>query len=129
MDIISLILMQKGLKVGTGASEIQINECETALELNFADDYKEYLRKFGNVSYYLHELTGITIDDRLNVVRITNDDKEYIKCIPRNMYVVEEAYIDDIVYLQDETGKIYISKNRSMPVLVYDSLYEYICNT
>ena len=121
-----LLLSKKHISVGNKASQEEITKKEEALQLKFADEYKEYLAEFGKVSFCRHELTGITSDKRLDVEEITRSDRLFNPNIPSNMYVIEEAYIDDIIYLQNETGKVFISRFNDVPEFAFDSLYEYV---
>lgn len=104
----------------------QIIKAEKELGLNFADDYIKYVKKYGVISAKGIELTGVTIYKRLSVVSITKKERNMNPNIPANMYVIENATIDGLIALQDETGKVYTVTPNKTPKLSYNSLSEYI---
>lgn len=106
----------------------EITRCEKELGLKFASDYREYLRRYGEVIYYGHELTGIIPSKRLNVVYVTQEMWEFNPKVPRNYYVIEETNIDGIVIWQNETGKVFQSSPNAGLTKIADSLLEYISN-
>lgn len=110
----------------TGRTKEEITQCEIELGLNFADDYKEYLSEIGLASFNGRELTGISKYARLNVVDITNDDKEYLPNIPANFYVLEELGIDGIVVWQCTDGTIYQSSPTGEIKRIANSLEDYL---
>lgn len=104
----------------------QIIEAEKELNVNFADDYIKYVKKYGVISAKGIELTGVTSYKRLSVVFITKKERNINPNIPANMYVIENIAIDGIIALQDETGKVYTVTPNKTPKLSYNSLSEYI---
>lgn len=110
---------------GTGRTEAEIKSAEKELGINFAPDYKTYLRQIGLACFDGHELTGICEDPRLDVVHVTKDQWEN-NSEAENYYVIEEANIDGIVIWQDNAGKIYITVENSKPRLIADSMVDYI---
>ena len=88
------------------ASEF-INEYQKELNTKFSKEYIEYLKEFGVATFGIHEFTGISKSDRLNVVTVTKNLRNINKKIPDNLYVVEELGIENIRILQDSTGKVY----------------------
>lgn len=85
----------------------QIENAQEVLGVTFAEDYKEYLGKYGVISAKGLELTGIAAVDRLNVVKVTQQELKMNKIMPTDMYVIENTAVDGIVALQNAEGKIY----------------------
>ena len=93
--------------------------------LMFAADYREYVSAFGAASYCEHELTGICKSARLNVVDVTQDERQY-NSVPADWYVIEEANIDGIVIWQATDGTVYRTRPGCKADKICDSLKEYI---
>lgn len=109
-----------------GRTDEEITQCEIKLGLSFAADYKEYLSKIGLASFNGRELTGISKYARLNVVDVTNDNKQYLPNIPSNFYVIEELGIDGIIIWQSSDGTIYQSSPMGKLQKIATSLEEYL---
>ena len=58
------------------ASDMEILEAEKRLGIAFADEYKDYVKKYGVISAKGIELTGVTSTPRLNVADVTMAEKE-----------------------------------------------------
>lgn len=61
-----------------------------------------------------------------HVVDVTEDRKAQNNNVRPDMYVIEDAGIDDIVIWQDSKGAIYRTQGNSEPLKTYDSLERYI---
>ena len=125
---LNAILAQKDkFESGKAASEEKIQEAEHTLRLTFANEYREYLRKYGNVSFLGHILTGISQYLGIDVVTVTEETRRLNNSShDSNLYVIEETHIDGIIIWQDETGSIYQTAPGSRPVKIYNNLREYI---
>lgn len=108
-----------------GASVIQIEQAEMTLGLKFAPDFRECLLEFGAVSIGGHELTGFSVDPNLDVVKVTQNNREKTN-VGKNLYVIEEAHIDGIVIWQDSDGTIYQTAPYTKTRKIANSLAEYI---
>lgn len=126
MTIIDTIFSKSGLYKSKGASDEDIQKAEQELDLVFSLEYKEYLKTFGVVSYEGHELTGLSNDNRINVVSATKACRNLNSNISKNMYVIEEMNFDGFVLWQDESGIVYETQYESKPKMIYDSLSEFI---
>lgn len=73
-----------------------------------------------------HELTGLTQIPRLNVVCVTKEKREQFGERFKSWYVVEEAYIFDLVIWQSPDGTVYEASPNSLPRKIANSLSEYI---
>ena len=109
-----------------GASIDMIEKAERALGLKFDDDYKTYLQQFGSVSCGGHELTGISMDIELDVVKVTLKNLENNKNVKDSLYVIEETHIDGIVIWQSENGMVFKTEYKESPQILFKSLMEYV---
>lgn len=112
-------------KVLRGASLNEIKEAERKLNVEFSDEYKEYLSEYGIATANGYEFTGICQSERLNVVCVTEKERKNVREIPEGAYVVEQTHIDGIVIWQTRDGAVYQSQGNSF-IRICDSLYEYI---
>ena len=79
------------------ATEKQISDAENQLGLKFANEYKEYLAKFGAIMADGIELSGIAKSEHRNVVSLTQQEWGLNPIVPHNMYVVENVGFDGII--------------------------------
>lgn len=113
--------------IPTGAADGEsIKSAEKELKLKFADEYKEYLGKFGSVLAEDVEITGIAKSKNRNVVAVTLREWELNPLVEHSLYVVENLAIDGIIIWQDEFGCIYQSTPNNQPKKIADSLADYI---
>lgn len=125
-DIINALLSMADLLIAGGVSTAIIQEAESALQLKFSEDYKQYLEQFGLVAYDGHELTGICKASHLDIVGTTRNEKRKNSHIPDDFYVIEVANIDGIVIWQKSSGEIFQTIFDSAPVQICSSLTEYV---
>lgn len=111
-----------------GATPEMIADAEEQLGLTFSDEYREYVRAFGNASVNGHEITGVTGEERINVVAVTLAERMRNPLIPKGFYVVEQTGIDRIVVWQDSSGFIFQSIPGGKLVKIFDALCEYIAS-
>ena len=112
------------LFVGNIEEEL-IEESENRLGLKFAEEYHNYVKEYGVISFSSHELTGICNLQRLNVVDVTLREKEQVE-VPEDFYVVEETGIDGIVIWQNTAGEIFATQSGLETVKISDSLVDYL---
>lgn len=125
-SIIKTIKALPNLLVLTPATKIEISDAEIQLCLQFANEYKTYLTKFGAALADGIELTGVAKSEHRNVVNVTKQEWELNSKVPHRYYVVENVGIDGIIIWQDSTGAVYqTTPNRDL-VKVADSLEKYI---
>lgn len=107
------------------ASTEKIEQAEKKLGLLFAEEYKEYLTKYGALSTDYVELTdveaGIT-----NVCDITENLRKWYKTFPKDLYVVFYVGVDDIVVLQNVKGQIYYITPEHELVPAFESLADFL---
>ena len=106
-DIIDILKNQPNFYSVGRVSIDDIDQAETLLQTKFAPDYRSYVLAYGAISFSGREWTGICKSDRLNVVSVTLEMRQYFKAIPTNWYVLEQAYIDGIMIWQSDSGDIY----------------------
>ncbi len=125
-NIVNILESKKSLIAGEGVSVSYIKEAERMLKLEFAEEYKDYLLKFGIAAFDGHELTGITKSPRLNVVSVTLSEKLINPRINNDLYVIEETNVEEIVIWQNSKGEIYSSGPNIPLKKVCNSFSEYI---
>jgi len=126
IDLKELINGLPDLYIRGPVTEDEIIAKEKELDLHFSEDYREYAKEFGFITYDGHELTGITELKNYDVVSITNKARVVNSKIPERYYVIEDTHIDGIIILQSEDGSVYIAEEDKLPRKIYDSLKEYI---
>lgn len=104
----------------------QIEDAQRALGVTFADDYREYVHKYGVISARGIELTGVTTAVRLDVVTVTKREREINRKMPASMYVIENVAIDGVAVIQDSDGKVYSITMNGESKYICESLTEYI---
>ena len=97
-NIIEVLKASDDLSAGKGASAEQIDAASKSLGLAFAEDYLMYLEEFGLAYVNGHELTGIGVIPRNDVVSVTLEKRKlpYVEEIPADWYVIEDTNIDSI---------------------------------
>lgn len=125
-DFMSKLKTYPNLKHLDGASQEEISNAEKVLDLNFSNEYKEYLKAYGTAIANGHEFTGICKSQRLNVVDTTINAKELNPNIPSKLYLVEDTHFDEMLIWQDEKGIVYQSDFSTSPVRLCDSLFDYM---
>ena len=123
-NILGLLSSAKSFRIIGNADISKISDYEKELEIVFAKDYTVYLLEYGCASIYGHEFTGMTDDQRLNVVTVTKFVRSLFDSFPHDYYVIEST--NDIFYCQDFSGKIYAVNHNGFIELVYDDLYSYL---
>lgn len=122
-SIIEMINSIDGLKSLKPASSEDIKEAEDELGLKFSSEYVQYTKKFGAISFYGTELTGVGVPKGLNVVNRTKSERNMNKSFPSDCYVIENG--DEVVVVSDSSGKIYkIAGNQKK--MIHPSLSAYI---
>lgn len=117
---------KNNLLAGSGVPESIIKEAESMLRLDFSDEYRAYLQQYGIAAYNGHELTGITLSPRLDVVAVTLLERTNSVDIPNNLYVIEKTNFENIIVWQNSNGEIFFS-GPNQPIMHYcDSLNEYL---
>lgn len=126
MCLIDLIKQGNVSFVFAPMTKAQINQAEKELNVNFAKEYADYVAEFGVAIFDGHELTGLCDGKRLDVVRITQEQRNLNKNIPDDWYVVECVDVDCIVIWQNSKGAVYAAVPNSKAKKIANSILEYL---
>lgn len=124
-DFVKSIQTLGAFRGGKGVTTETVQQAEHALGLRFADEYREYLIAFGIASAGGHEFTGLGASPRLDVVAVTQHQREMKPYVPKDLYVIEELNIDDVVAWQSASGEVFLTVGPAQPVKVAASLSQY----
>lgn len=126
-DIIKLLETGRNdLLHGSGATKEQVEQAEKALGLTFAEDFRECLLEYGVFAINGHELTGITANPRVSVIKVTGTQKDHFPVIPDDWYVIEEANIDGIVIWQAKDCRVYVTQPGTVPIQIARDLSDFL---
>ena len=127
MNIIEKIKKIDDLNIisNNGASEEQILRAEKRLELKFPEEYKNYVKEFGAISFLGNEWTGLNIDGYFNVVNMTEEERALDEFFPKKYFVIENIGVDRMLIISNEKGEIYTIQYNKIKFLC-NSLSEYL---
>jgi hypothetical protein len=113
-----------------GCTMDEIKTAEDKLGVLFPVEYKEYLSKYGAISFQGTEWTGLNVDNYINVVSITEREQKNNDSFPRDCIVLENMGDDGLLILINTDGVVYSWYNNKATRLC-DSLFEYLeeCRT
>lgn len=123
---VNILPTLRAFRKRTPVSLNEVTDAELTLGLNFAVEYREYLTAFGVASANGHEFTGLGTSPRLDVVAVTQRLWEMNPSVPRDLYVVEELNIDDMVAWQSAAGEVFLTVGQAQPVKTAESLSQYV---
>lgn len=110
-----------------GCKDEQIIEAQKELNVKFAEEYVTYLKTYGAISFYGTEITGLNVDEYINVINVTLQEREADKEFPLGCIVIENTGFEGLLILQSEDGSIY-DWNKGKREKIFNSLNEYIAN-
>ena len=90
-----------------GVSEEEIDNAEQELELLFPAEYRAILLRYGSISFFAHDWTGLGFEGEGNVVTMTQRERELNEKLPAKFFVLENAGIDGIIIAANEFGEVY----------------------
>ena len=105
--IIEKINTIENLYHAKGCTYKQINDAQEELGITFPDDYIDILREYGAISFYGTEWTGLNVDDYLNVVSVTEKEREMNNSFPSDCFVLENQGIDGLIVICNEVGEVF----------------------
>lgn len=108
-----------------GCTTSQIMDAQRALGLTFPEEYIDYVKEYGAISFYGTEWTGLNVEGYLNVVEATKQERKLNSSFPSDCFVIENQGIDGLVTVSDENGCIY-SVQYNKKEKMYNSLSEYL---
>lgn len=109
-----------------GCTDSQIEEAQKELNLKFPAEYVEYVKAYGAISFYGTEWTGLNVEGYLNVVETTKEEKDINKDFPNDCFVLENLGFENALTIVNTKGNIFTIQNGKSPVLVCNSLSEYL---
>ena len=126
-DIVEVINSLEDVIHGKNIKESDIIKAESALGVQFSDDYRRYIKAFGCMAIGSREFTGISKLANYYVVSITTSQRKYITDTPSDWYVIEQLNIDGIVIWQSASGEVFQTSPNTEPKKICDSFADYIC--
>lgn len=128
MDIIQIIKNLKGLKSLGGATAEEISQAQKKLGVNFATDFKEYVKEHGAISALNMELFGVSKHARLDTASITLEERAMREDFPADMYVIENVGMEGVLILQNEKGEVFEIAPHQKAKKIYNSLAGYLAD-
>jgi antitoxin YobK len=113
---------QELIDIGQPASGSQISKCEDRLNLKFPDEFREYLAKWGRLSFGPHDYLGIE-DGPFDIVLGTERARDRYD-LPCNFLVVCDRDGDESVCLDTE-----MDSSGRFRVIVWDNIYREVSRT
>ena len=88
-------------------TKAEIRKAEKELGLSFSTEYKEYVERYGMISFGSHEFTGLGKKNHLNVVSATINERNVGDGFPEDCILLENNGIDGLLTLLDSSGTVY----------------------
>lgn len=108
-----------------GCTTSQIKKAQNELGLEFPEEFIDYVKEFGAISFYGTEWTGLNVDGYLNVVEATKQERELNSSFPADCFVLENQAIDGVITAVNEKGNVYVIQYNKKTLLC-DSILEYL---
>jgi hypothetical protein len=108
-----------------GCSAEQIAQAQEALQIIFPEEFVDYAKKYGAVSFYATEWMGLNVPEALDVVRATKAERTQNPDFPADCFVLENLGIDGIIAAVDQKGKVY-AVHYEQKKLLCNSMTEYL---
>lgn len=106
-EIIEKIKGISKLYHATGCTTRQLKEAQKTLDLIFPEEFVDYVKEYGAISFYGTEWTGLNVDGYLNVVEVTQQERELNEDFPTDCFVIENQGIDGLIIIVNEKGKVF----------------------
>lgn len=108
-----------------GCTTRQLKEAQSELGIEFPEEFIDYVKEFGAISFYGTEWTGLNVDGYLNVVESTKQERELNSAFPTDCFVLENQAIDGAITAVDEKGHVY-TVQYDKKISLCDSISEYL---
>ncbi|MFT8310760.1 MAG: SMI1/KNR4 family protein [Sporolactobacillus sp.] len=109
----------------TGCTTKQIKEAQNALGIDFPEEFIDYVKEYGAISFYGTEWTGLNVGGYLNVVEVTKQERDMNSSFPSDCFVIENQGIDGLITIMNEKGWVFtLQYDKKEPLC--DSLVEYL---
>lgn len=105
--------------------ESEILDASMKLGLDLPQEYINYIRALGYISFCGHVFTGLGIKDKPNVVLETKTERLKNKSLPLDMIVLETTDVPGVCIVMDMEGAVYLLQHETLRK-VSDTLSEYI---
>ena len=126
MNIVNKINEIPNLLRLKGCKTNQIIAAQKELDIEFPDEFIDYVKTFGVISFYGTEWTGLNVEGYLNVVDATKNERKLGKDFPQGYFVLENQNIDGILILVNSNGAVYSYQSGNEPVLICKTMTEYL---
>lgn len=125
MSIVDEIKKIPNLYHAKGCTTSQIKDAQKALGITFPDEFIDYVKEYGAISFYGTEWMGLNVDGYINVVDATKQERDINDNFPSDCFVLENQGIDGIITVADEKGNVY-SISYDKKELIYTSIIDYL---
>lgn len=125
MSIVDEIKKIPNLYHAKGCTTSQIKDAQKALGITFPDEFIDYVKEYGAISFYGTEWMGLNVDGYINVVDATKQERDINDDFPSDCFVLENQGIDGIITAADEKGNVY-SISYDKKELIYTSIVDYL---
>lgn len=125
MSIVDEIKKIPKLYHAKGCATSQIMEAQKKLDITFPEEFIDYVKKYGAISFFGTEWTGLNVEGYLNVVEATKQERNINDDFPEDCFVIENQGIDGLVTVVDEKGVVY-SVQYDKKEFLCNSLSEYL---
>lgn len=109
----------------TGCTTRQLMEAQSALGIEFPEEFIDYVKEFGAISFYGTEWTGLNVDGYINVVEVTKQEREMNSSFPNDCFVIENLGIDGLISIVNQKGQVF-SLQYDKKELICESLIDYL---
>ena len=106
-NIVTKIKGISNLYHASGCTTKQLKEAQKTLDLVFPEEFVDYVKEYGAISFYGTEWTGLNVDGYLNVVEVTQQERELNEGFPTDCFVIENQGIDGLIIIVNEKGKVF----------------------
>ena len=125
MSIVDEIKKVPKLYHTKGCKTSQIKDAQKMLGITFPEEYVDYVKEYGAISFYGTEWMGLNVDGYLNVIEATMQERKINNYFPTDCFVIENLGIDGIITIADEKGVVY-SLQYSKKEKICNSITEYL---
>jgi len=108
-----------------GCTTRQLKDAQNELGLDFPEEFIDYVKEYGAISFYGTEWTGLNVDDYLNVVKVTKQERELNSAFPTDCFVLENQAIDGLITAVNEKGNVF-GIQYDKKTLLCNSISEYL---
>lgn len=126
MNIVEKIKTIPDLCHMSGCKTNQIKAAQKELDLDFPDEFIDYVKEFGAISFYGTEWMGLNVDSHLNVVDVTKNERKLVKGFPKGYFVLENQAIDELLIIVNSEGAVYSYQRGNKPTFICETMTEYL---